>query len=293
MENSKPLKRTLLNALIALLIAFLAVTVATFAWYIYNTRAHTTDVHMAAGAGVTLQISDEYDGPYSSAAVLDAFVSSLNPVSTDNILNGFQKVQGFTNGSENQPLLVANLFGRSADSDFYKTTLYFRTNADEQDVYLADITYEDSDENNPISTAIRVGFVAHDPGRDQPEDPEKMYIFIINDEENPGKEYNTFTGYEGCVLDSTKDDGTTVFFEPYDKRNFCSYNSATGVTTLTRDSLPLFSVEGDRNSEDQFGRSVQLDVYIWLEGCDEDCTNTIRNTTLRNLALVFAASDAE
>lgn len=292
MESSKSLKKMLMGALIALVIAFLAVTVATFAWYIYNTRAHTTDVHMAAGTGVTLQISGDYDGPYSSAAVLDEFVSSLNPVSTDNILNGFQKVQGFTNGSENQPLLVANLFGRSADSDFYKTTLFFRTNADEQNVYLANITYEDSDVTNPISTAIRVGFVAHYPGRDQAEDPEKMYIFIINDEENPGKEYNTFTGYEGCVLDSTKDNGTTVFFEPYDKKNFCAYNNATGVTTLSQDSLAMFSVTGDKNSEEQFGPSVQLDVYIWLEGCDEDCTNTIRATTLKNLALVFAAADA-
>jgi hypothetical protein len=82
-----------------------------------------------------LQISDDYDGPYSSAAVLDAFVGTLNPSHTDNILNGFQKVTGFTNGKENQPQLVANLFARSTDSDYYQTSLFFRTNGNPQDFY--------------------------------------------------------------------------------------------------------------------------------------------------------------
>ena len=98
-------------------VAFLSATVATFAWYVYNTRAHTTDVHMAAGAGVSLQIANKFEGPYGSSAVLDEFVGILNPVSTNNVLGGFQKVIGFTNGTENQSLLLANLFDKCADTE--------------------------------------------------------------------------------------------------------------------------------------------------------------------------------
>ena len=285
MSNSKRLKSNMASAVLALAIALVAAVVATFAWYIYNTRAHTTNVHMVAGAGVSLQISDKYEGPYSSAAVLDEFIGTLNPVSTDNILNGFQKVLGFTNGNDNQPLVVANLFGQSETTDYYMTSLFFRTNGNRQDIYLSDVSFEDSDSSNPISSAIRVGFVAHRPGENQPVDAERTRIFSISDAKNPQKEYNTATGQEGYVLDSTRTDGTTVPFTPYTGDNFCNYDPNTGLTTLKPGSVSLFQVSGDQG---QYGTPVQLDIYIWLEGCDEDCTSNLMRMTLRNLALSFA-----
>ena len=36
-----------------------------------------------------------------------------------------------------------------------------------------------------------------------------------------------------------------------------------------------------------------LMVYIWLEGCDKDCTQNLCSTTLRNLALSFAGFEAK
>ena len=173
--SAKDLKRRFVTAVIALSIALLAVMAATFAWYIYNTGAHTTNVHMAAGASASLQISSTYDGDYGSAAVLDSFVGTLNPVSTNKITGGFQKVFGFTNGSENQPNLVASLFGPGEASDYYRTSLFVRTNGEGLNVYLSDIGYEDSDNANPISTAIRVGLVVHSPSQNQPVSAE--YIF--------------------------------------------------------------------------------------------------------------------
>ena len=277
-ENLK-LRRSFVLALLVLLIAFAVCSVATFAWYIYTINAHTTNVHMAAGASVSLQISKAKDGDYGTAAVLDAFVGSPNPVSTDRIQNGFQKVAGFTNGKENQPLLVANLFKAGEDSDFYKTTLWLRTNGAEANVYLSDISFEDSSEENPISTAIRIGFGVPST--------EKEYIFAITDKKNPKKAYNTATGEEGCVLDSTKTDGTTVPFAPYTADNFCLYNDQTGVASRKEHSVPLFSVKGAEGGG--FGEPVQLDIYIWLEGCDEDCTANLIETTLSNIALGFAA----
>ncbi len=281
--SAKHLKRRFITAVIALCIALLAVMTATFAWYIYNTGAHTTNVHMAAGASASLQISNAYDGDYSSSTVLDAFVGSLNPVSTNKISGGFQKVFGFTDGSENQPTLVASLFGKGDSSDYYKTSIYIRTNGGTMDVYLSNIGYEDSDEKNPISTAIRVGLEAHQPGQNKP--VQKEYIFAINNGKNPEAQYNTATGKEGYVLDSSKTDGTTVPFTPYTSEQFCNY-ADDGTVSLKTGSLPICTVSGDGNKG--FGDAVQLDIYIWLEGCDEDCTNNLCATTLRNLALSFA-----
>lgn len=47
-------------------------------------------------------------------------------------------------------------------------------------------------------------------------------------------------------------------------------------------SLPAASANADH------GTPVQVDVYVWLEGCDEDCANNLANTNLESLALHFA-----
>ena len=286
MKVSNRLKSKMLTALIVLLVAFSSMVTATFAWYIYQTGARTTNVRMAVGTGMSLQISNKYEDGYGSAAVLEEFQGRLHPVSTDKIIGGtFQKVIGFTDGSENLSNLKANLFAKSEGNDFYKTSLFFRTTGERKKVYLSNIGFQDSDEDNPISTAIRIGFVVHETGKDQPEKQE--FFFEITEKHNPQAKYNTYYGEEGHVLDSSKTDGSTVpFSKLHDSSNFCLYDNETGEVTLLPGSLPLFEVEG--KSPLDFGDSVQVDVYIWLEGCDSDCIKNICGTSLKNLALSFA-----
>lgn len=282
-SDRKQLRGKLTSGTVALFIALVAVVSATYAWYVYNTGRHTTKVRMAAGAGINLQISNAYDGTYGSAAVLDSFAGQLNPVSTNRISGGFQKVLGFTNGTENQPNLVANLFGRGNYTDYYKTSLFLRSNGNPTDIYIADIGFEDSDEERPISSAIRAGFVVHKAGQDQPMDGE--YIFVISDKKNPEAEYNTATGKEGDVLDCTRTDGTTVSFVPYTSDAYCNYNKNTGSVSLKQKSLKLCTTSGKNGAA---GEPVQIDLYIWLEGCDEDCTINLCSQTLKNLSVSFA-----
>ena len=267
MNHAKQLKRRLTIAMAALLIAFVAALAATYAWYVYNTGRHTTNVRMAAGAGVNLQISNAYDGSYGSAAVLNSFSGQLIPVSTNRISGGFQKVLEFTEGSAGQANMVADIFGSGEQNDYYRTSLFLRTN-----------------ENNPISSAIRVGLVVHRAGRNQPAQGE--YIFAISDKKNPEAEYNTATGQEGYVLDCTKTDGSTVPFTPYTSDAYCIYNQNTGAVTLKNNSLKLCTISG--TGDGKTGTPVEIELYIWLEGCDEDCTLNLCSQTLKNLAVSFA-----
>lgn len=152
------------NRMLAMLLVALAVAGAvTYAWYIYNANRHITDVKMAAGTGVTFLISNEYDGEYKTNAGL-SFAGLLDPVSTDNVLNGFQKVTGFTGGTT-QDSLFASMFGAAEHSDYYKTSLYLATNSVATDVYLSGIDFTEQDSANPISTALRVGLVTYAPGQ--------------------------------------------------------------------------------------------------------------------------------
>lgn len=270
--------------MIALLIAFMAMLAATYAWYVYNTGRHTTNVRMAAGAGANLQISNAYNGTYGSAAVLQDFAGRLEPVSTNKISNGFQKVTAFADGGDGQPELVASIFGDVEKNEYYQTSLFLRTNGSATDIYLSDIGFEDSNENSPISSAIRVGLVVHKAGEKQ--DPQKEYIFAISDKKNPEAEYNTATGRDGYVLDSARKDGSTTAFTPYTSDAYCIYNQNTGEVTLKKNSLKLCTISGAGGGKT--GTPVEIEIYIWLEGCDEDCTSNLCSQTLKNLAVSFA-----
>lgn len=283
-DDAKKLRSRFKISLLAMLIAFIAVVSATYAWYIYNTSRHTTDVRMAAGAGANLQISNSYSGEYGSAAVLESFKGQLEPVSTNKVTAGFQKATSFIVGQGGPADLLAAGFDDSEARDYYHTSMYLRTNGNDTDIYLADIGFEDSDEKVPISSAIRVGLVVHEPGQNMPVSSE--YIFAISDKKNPEANYNTVTGKEGYVLDGVKKDGTTVPFSPYTSDAYCIYDKNTGVVTLKETSEKLCTITGDGHGKP--GTPVQIEVYIWLEGCDEDCTVNLCGETLKKLAVSFA-----
>ena len=298
-KNLKKSKRTpvsrsrlrfrLLVTVIVLLVMFTSFVGVTFAWYVYQTGARTSDIRMAVGTGSTLQISNQYDGSYGNSTVMDVFKGALVPVSTDCIQNGFQKVTDFTDATTIDQK-KAYLFGAVETTEYYKTTLYLRVGGEKQTIYLSDIGFEDDDAANPISTAIRVGFVVHKAGLNQPVD--KEFIFAINSAANPKANYNTATGEEGYVLDSTKTDGTTIPMKNlYTKDQFCDYDSATGIVTLKEKSLAMFDLEG--SADKGYGTPVQVDVYVWLEGCDKDCYNNICGKMLTKIALSFAGKMVE
>lgn len=289
-SQTKRLRARFTTTMLAMLIALLAVVSATYAWYVYNTSRHTTKVKMAAGTGVNLQISTSSGGDFTSATMLKSFEGCLEPVSTDRIGGGFQKVDKFVAGSEDEPSLVAGVFKdgeyNAKRQDYYKTSLYLRTNGSLTDIYVADIQYEDSNETYPISSAIRVGLVVNGAGKEK--NPQQEFIFAISDKHTENPQMNTKNGEDGLVLDSSKKDGslTTVKPQLYTSDNYCQYDEATGKVELKKDSQKICEVSGSGDGHP--GKTVKIDVYIWLEGCDPDCTADLCDQQLRKLAISFA-----
>lgn len=239
---------------------------------------------------MTFLISNEYDGEYKTNAGL-SFTGLLDPVSTDNVLNGFQKVTGFTGGTT-QDSLFASMFGAAEHSDYYKTSLYLATNSAATDVYLSGIDFTEQDPANPISTALRVGLVTYAPG--QGDTVTGQYIFEVSGERNPQARYNTLDGKDAgeneqnhLVLDSTRSDGTTVHFDQLTSANFCDYNEDTGIVSLKEATTKICSLPAAAKGTNR-STPVRVDVYVWLEGCDPDCTNNLAATSLQSLALRFA-----
>ena len=280
MSDARSLQKQFNRMLATLLVALAAAGAVTYAWYIYNANRHITDVKMAAGTGVTFLISNEYDGEYKTNAGL-SFAGLLDPVSTDNVLNGFQKVTGFTGGTT-QDSLFASMFGTAEHSDYYKTSLYLATNSAATDVYLSGIDFTEQDSANPISTALRVGLVAYAPG--QGDIVTGQYVFEVSDEHNPQARYNTLDGKDA---DENEQNGAPVQFDQLTSANFCDYNEDTGVVSLKEATTKICSLPAAAKGANR-SMPVRVDVYVWLEGCDPDCTNNLAATSLQSLALRFA-----
>ncbi len=265
-------------------VAFLSTVTATFAWYIYNTGAHTTRVQMAAGSSVSLQISSTYSGTYSTSVNLSNLTGKLNPVSADKVVSSgdaplFQRVTKFET-KEAQEGLFAKYFDSAKPTDFFKTSLYIKSGGGDCALYISDIGFTDSNNSRPLSTAIRIGFVVHSPGASG--SVSNQLIFDLNPTgHNPEAKYNTYTGSEGYVLDSSKTDGSTVFFSPYTSDNYAKYDSASGAVTLKTGSVKLADLTADASP-------VLVDVYIWLEGCDSDCVPNLNGESLKNISVQFA-----
>ena len=92
----------------------------------------------------------------------------------------------------------------------------------------------------------------------------------------------------GYVLRHDKTDGSTVDFSDrlLTADNLCEYNEATGAVTLKEKSVSIGTISGD--GKGGFGTPMKVDVYLWLEGCDRDCTVNLSGQTMELLALKFA-----
>ena len=301
LKESIKLRRTLIAAALALLAALFSISAATFAWYVYNTSGRTTEVKMSAGSSISLQISNTRDGTYRSYTSMEEFQGRLNPVSTDKISRGFQRAEWFERQEQpgGQERFFASIFGQGIENvDYHKTSLFLKTNAPSMDVYLASMVPDNVPETSeetppPIATAMRLGLVVKQPDEtgNYPE-----YIFEITSKASPYRgisdNADRFPG-DDHVLDSTKTDGSTVTFHPYNSANLCNYDTNTGQVTLKPDSLPLFTLTNQGGDGDGYGSPVEVEVYLWLEGCDLDCTREIAGTTLETLSLSFAGYEGK
>ena len=82
------------------------------------------------------------------------------------------------------------------------------------------------------------------------------------------------------MLDASRKDGTTVPFTPYTSDEYCIYNKETGAVKRKDDHCGF--VRYQVLDDGSVGESVEIELYIWLEGCDEDCTSNLCRQTLRN-----------
>ena len=257
-----------------MLVIALSFTTATYAWFSSNRIVRTDRVISQSDTDtVELLVSgtggDDFHG--SSEAVItrvnNTTTDELMPVSTADLKNFV-----YNDGSVDS---MAIHFTRTEDKYYYHGQIFLRADAvnHENDEKLA-LYLDEPEEKGPlfqnatgnVLNALRLGITIDD---------ESSYIFRVSEEENSSQDRVLHTRLNGVelgehqVIDSSRDvlqavDDPSVPLGEYmvDKNG-----------TTKGDSIkPLCKMD--------LNRIYTLDIYIYLEGCDPDCSEAVELSSM-------------
>ena len=301
----KQLKRELIGAAVSLMIAAVALTSATYAWYVTNNTVEATTTTISATTNsFILQIADAELGAQHGENQMSLAASriggQITPSSTSN-LKDWYVCQGWNSeGKVTTYQKIAFASGDGAKSGQYEAggETHFAYIKSEYILYtimesgFADV-YLDASDGSPITVAIDNGQTATTTTV-----PDSMRIAITTQKlQSDGK---TPTGTEdlrvvyapkavtGRGNDSQAIDGKWAYigssggtlkpiavsdeYKYIYEDHYTDQNGKNWAATKSGESYVV--AEGSEKIADNVGyNGVLLRVYIWMEGTDADCVN--------------------
>ena len=252
-----------------ILVIALSFTTATYAWFSSNSVVRTDRVLSQSDTDeVELLVSgtggDSFLGSHETAItrVNSTAIDELMPVSTADLKNFV-----YQDGSVDS---MAVHFTKAEDKYYYHGQIFLRADAvNHEDGEKLALYLDESEEKGPLflsSTgnllnAVRLGITI---------DGETSYIFRVSEEENPSQDRSPHTRLNGVdlgehqVIDSSRDSLRAVD-DPSVPMG--EYMVDRDGTTKENTIKPLCKMD--------LNRIYTLDIYVYLEGCDPDCSEAI------------------
>ena len=295
----KKLKRELIGAAVSVMISAVALSSATYAWYVSNhTVQATTTTISATTNGFILQIAKAEDGAQHGGEQMSLAASNvggrITPSSTNDLKNWYI-CQGW--GSDGrvttytQPTFATGTGAKPGQYEAGGEThyayirseyiLYTITETGSADVYL------DASEGSPISVSVDNGKTATSTTI-----PDSMRIAITmqsldTDGKTPIGDETLRVVYApkevtGMGNDSQAIDGKWTYINgtqpaevTYSHIHETTYTDQNGKNwAATKSGEDYTVVEGSEAIATDVGyNGIMLRVYIWMEGTDADCVN--------------------
>lgn len=275
---------------------------ATFAWFADNKNVSADGMKFQAATTSNLEISTAAASGYASSASVTSALQSLTPASTTNLGKFFAtKDSGqavYETGALHDDAKLVDVIVTNAPTAANTTTehvvhyvFYIRTNGDTalQNLHLSEISVTGAVTEGvaaavsaDISKALRIGVICSTAtyGTATP------YIYAPVGYESAtyiggaSAEYKGITDttsasateLTGCVIERTPTNGT-----PY-ADTVVNLAAAPTSTDVLATSVPA----GDSY--------VTVDVYVWYEGQDMNCTSLLASVEELNIKVTFAAN---
>ena len=305
--NVKKMKMQLMATAASVLISGVALTSATYAWYVSNHTVEATTTQISATTnGFILQIATADQGPQHGGEQTSLAASTkggrISPSSTDNLVdwyvcegwNGEGKVTSyrtpiFTTKAED-PNVKPGQYGDIKDPHYAylksEYVLYTITETGLADVYL------DASEGSPITLStngtpttdtipksMRVGITIQNIKKNADNkyiddgEEELKVVYAPYEETGKGNDAEAVNGWT-CI--GTGTDGklkpVAVTYPYIYATTYADQNNQNWVATKVGKNYEVSS--GTQKIASSVGYDgVKMRVYIWMEGTDADCVN--------------------
>ncbi len=269
--KTKALKNSLRMNLIWILVALLASTGATYAWFTYSTTVNVTPIEgTISNSGTDILISNSYGGPFLESCELlyNTDFKGLRPVSTVNLVTYYKE--------KNSALKEFVDATGSYYENVLTGTFYIKSEGGESDIYFNPATFYISCDNQTMA-ALRVGFIF------QTEHGDNTLIFRADDFLT-GNDYREDRKHmqDGVVVASINNNIPTYSTDPSHMfSEFCAQPN-------NRDFLPGTCTLARIND----GEIITVTYFLYLEGCDINCVNEVMDNTI-GLSFGFAGIPLE
>lgn len=299
MKNSKAIKRQLLAAVAMVIVAAVALGSSTYAWFINNAQVTATDVSVTASTAYSLLIKGSGDDAgYATTTALNAN-QILTPVSTIGTVNSATKEVEFWRSDKWNGAGEVYEFKATTSTDkvttdndaptyFYKDTVYLKAGQASK-IYLdntttgiastadGNITVKKFDavtdaKDLALLETMRVGFMVTQGEGDSA--TRKFYVYQLNaTSSGTGKAYNTSINQADGLQTATNSANsvTAITFENLDAGKTKVLTDAA-MAAGAQNAFATVSGTPDVLAEVAADEEIQVDIYIWMEGCDYDTT---------------------
>ena len=300
MKNIQQLKRELAAAGLSVVVTAVALSSATYAWFVTNNKVEgTTSTISATTTGFILQIGELSKGAQHGGELKSLEATSkgatLSPASTDDLKNwyvcqSFNNQGLITDYSEPAFATGANAIPGNYDKDYFAFIksdyiVYTITETGTADVYLdasdgapVTITSKGGDGSKTVTDSMRVAITTQEVAADgkTPLGEESLRIVYAKDNETgEGNDSTAKAGWTSIQNVNGKPKLDTVTY-PYVYTGYYTDQRITGAKNwaATKDGENFTIPTNSEAIATNVGYDgIAVHVYIWMEGTDTDCVN--------------------
>ncbi len=267
--NKKALKRSIVFAILWMLLLAVSLTSATYAWFTFVSSTKITPMYgKVSGDGVNLLISNNPNGPFDKtcALILTYDTQEITPVTTADLTNFFlPRLQD----KDGIPRAYSRIEDR-VDTYLLHGTVYIKAEESGCFVYLADGLMDFGSDIQAIAS-MRLGLsIRSAQGGTQ------NIIFRLDDFADTTPALSRRTVEES----GTVYNGLGMVADP--ARDLAAYMAYGDEDNLRGGGQPLFWINANE--------VVPVEFWLYLEGCDDNCYNPVQT---RDIALSLGFGGVE
>lgn len=327
----KKMKMQLLGTAASVLISAVALTSATYAWYVANNKVEATTTQISATTnGFILQIATAEDGPRhggdQSSLVATTAGGRISPSSTDDVknwyvnlgINGEGKVTSYQTPNfttaEQDPNVRPGQYGDVKDPHYAyiksEYILYTITDTGRADVYLdasegtpITLTVNGTPTTDTVPKSMRIGITIEsitknaDGTYSDNGDETLKVVYAPYEETGKGNDAEGIDGWTCIGIDENGKLKPTPVTYPYIyATTYTDQKNQNWAVTKDATGKDYTATSGTQKIASDVGYdSVKMRVYIWLEGTDADCVNNAaaEDTATYNVNVKLAGISAE